>query len=105
MNDGSVAKIELELFAVNFRYHGHDPKTVDYIVACYSKSDEVEGVPVIAVNKLWCFDHTPEAPIAPEAPLSEAEAKLLSAIDFFGGIAISALSNGRLAGDQELWFR
>jgi len=105
MDDGSVAKIEAELFAVNFRYHGHDPKKVDYIVACYSKSEEVDGVRVIAVNKLWCFDPTPEAPIPPDAPLSEAEAKLLSAIDFSGGTSISALSNGALAGDQELWIR
>ena len=105
MDDGKVAKIEAELFAMNFRYHGHDPKKVDYILACYSKTEQVDGIPVIAVNKLWCFDLTPEAPIAPEAPLSEAEAKLLSKIDFFGGISISALSNGDLAGDQELWIR
>ncbi len=99
MDDGSVAKIEA------FRDHGHDPKNVDYVVACYSKSEEVDGVRVIAINKLWCFDPTPEAPIPPDAPLSEAEAKVLSTIDFSGGISISALSNGDLAGDQELWIR
>lgn len=56
MEDGRPAKVEAELFGVNFKYHGHDPAKADFIVACYSKTDEVEGVPVKAVHRLWCFD-------------------------------------------------
>ena len=56
MEDGHPAKVEAELFAVNFKYHGHDPAKADFIVACYSKTDEVEGVPVKAIHRLWCFD-------------------------------------------------
>lgn len=105
MEDGKPAKMEAELFAVNFKYHGHDAAKVDYILACYSKTGEVEGVPVIAINKLWCFDAEPLPPLPADAPLSEEEARLLSAIYQSGGLSISALSSGKLAGDQQLFMR
>jgi hypothetical protein len=105
MQDGRCAKIEAELFAVNFKYHGHDPKNVDYIVACYSKTEQIEGVPVLSVHKFWCYDLEPSEPLPPEAPLSKDEARLLSAIDQSGGISICALSAGELAGDSQLYMR
>lgn len=105
MQDGRPARIEAELFAVSFRYHRHDPKKVDYVLACYSKTQEVEGVPVIAVHKLWGFDLEPLEPLSPDAPLSQDEARLLSAIHQSGGISVSKLSEGVLAGDQQLWLR
>ena len=105
MQDGTCAKIEAELFAVNFKYHRHDPAKADYIVACYSKTDEVEGVPVKAVHRLWCFDVEPLNLLPPEDPLDEDESVLLSAIHQSGGISVSALSQGQLGGDGELWMR
>lgn len=105
MEDGRHAKIEVELFAVNFKYHGHAPTKADYIVACYSKTDEVEGVPVRAVHRLWCFDVEPLELLPPADPLSEDEAALLSAIHQSGGISLSALSQGKLGGDQQIWVR
>ncbi|MFH1673640.1 MAG: hypothetical protein ABIF87_09500 [Pseudomonadota bacterium] len=105
MEDGRPAKVEAELFAVNFRYHGHDPAKADFIVACYSKTDEVEGVPVKAVHRLWCFDVDPLDLLSPSDPLSKDEAILLSAIHQSGGISLSALSEGELGGDQQIWIR
>ena len=105
MNDGTPAKVEAELFAINFKYHAHDPAKADYIVACYSKTDEVEGVPVKAVHRLWHFDVEPLDPLSPKDPLNEEEARLLSALDQSGGISLSALSEGELGGDQEIWVR
>ena len=105
MNDGTPAKVEAELFAINFKYHGHDPAKADFIVACYSKTDEVEGVPVKAVHRLWCFDVEPADPLPPEDPLDEDEARLLSGIHQSGGSSLSALSEGEFAGDQNIWVR
>jgi hypothetical protein len=105
MEDGRYAKVEAELFAVNFKYHGHDPSKVDYIVACYTKSNDVEGVPVKAVHRLWCFDPEPLELLSPDEPLSEDEASLLSAIHQSGGISLSALSEGSLGGNQQIWIR
>jgi len=105
MQDGRHSKIEAELFAENFKYHGHDPKKADCIVACYSKSEQVCGVPVMCVHKLWCFDAEAFEPLSPEAPLSEDEARLLSAIHQSGGISICSLSQGELAGEMELFMR
>jgi hypothetical protein len=105
MEDGRHVKVEVELFAANFKYHGHDPAKADYIVACYSKTDEVEGVPVKAVHRLWCFDLEPLDILSPCDPLSEDEATLLSAIHQSGGISLSALSQGELGGDQQIWIR
>jgi len=106
MEDGHPAKVEAELFAVNFKYHGHDPAKADFIVACYSKTDEVEGVPVKAVHRLWCFDADPLDLIPPSDPLNEDEAVLLSGIHQSGGISLSALSDGDLGGgDQQIWIR
>lgn len=94
MEDGKHARIETELFAVNFKYHRHDPAKADYIVACYSKTDEILGVPVMAVHRLWCFDLEPSEMLPPEDSLNEDEASLLSAIHQTGGISVSALSQG-----------
>jgi hypothetical protein len=105
MMDGKIAKIEAELFAVNFKYHGHDPAKVDYILACYAKEEQVAGVPVIACNNLSCYDVEPREPLPPEGPLSEIEADLLNAVGSSGGISICALSQGSFAGDQEFWLR
>lgn len=106
MSDGSVKKVEAELFAINFRYHGHDPKKVDLVVACYSKADSVDGVPVLAVNKFWPVEKEEDDPVIPaEATLSEIESKILGAIDFYGGVSIQALANDYFGGDQELWKR
>ncbi|CBE69322.1 MAG: hypothetical protein F9K13_12825 [Candidatus Methylomirabilis oxygeniifera] len=105
MEDGRDAKVEAELFAINFRYHRHDPAKVDFIVACYAKTDEVNGVPVRAVHRLWCFDPEPFDLLSPSDALSEDEAALLSAIHQSGGLSLSALSRGKLAGDQEIWIR
>src|SRR3990170_5367433 len=54
MTDGRVLRVEAELFAINFRYHRHDPAKVDLILACYAKAPELDSVPVVAANKLWC---------------------------------------------------
>lgn len=105
MEDGRPAKFEAELFDVNFKYHRHDPAKADFIVACYSKTDEVEGVPVKAVHRLWCFDPDPLDLIPPSDNLSEDEATLLSAIHQSGGISLSVLSQGDLGGDQQIWIR
>jgi hypothetical protein len=105
MEDSRYAKVEAELFAINFKYHRHEPSKVDYIVACYSKSDEVEGVPVKAVHRLWCFDPDPLELLPPEDALTEDEASLLSAIHQSGGISLSALSEGSLRGNQQIWVR
>ena len=105
MKDGTTAKIEAELFAINFKYHRHNPDKADYIVACYSKTDAVEGVPVMAVHRLGCFDVEPSDRIPPENPLNEDEAILLSGIHQRGGLSVSALSKGYLAGHQTIWMR
>ena len=105
MQDGRIAKIEAELFADNFSYHQHDPKKANYILACYSKAQQVQGVPVIALHKLWCLELEPLEPLPPDAPLSQDEAGLLTAIHQSGGISISKLSEGALAGHQSIWLR
>jgi len=105
MEDGRCAKVEVELFAVNFRYHHHDPAKADFIVACYSKEEEVEGVSVKAVHYLWSLDPEPSETLLPSDPLNEDEAILLSNIHQSGGLSLSALSEGKLGGDQEIWIR
>jgi hypothetical protein len=70
MSDGRVIRAEAELFAINFRYHGHDPRKADLIIACYSKTPEVDGVPVLAANELWSEETEPFEPLPPEGPLS-----------------------------------
>ena len=105
MESGEILKVEAELFAINFKYHGHDPAKADLIIACYSKTDCVEGVPVRALHRLWCFDVEPIDLLPPEAPLTEDEGRLLSNIHSSGGLNIAAFSQGNLAGDGELWMR
>ena len=80
MEDGRILKIEAELFAVNFRYHRHDPSKADIILACYAKEQEVLGVPVMSINKLWLFEAEPLAHLPPEGPLSDDELELLAAV-------------------------
>ncbi|MBU0586613.1 hypothetical protein KJ780_03805 [Candidatus Micrarchaeota archaeon] len=105
MENGECAKIEAELFAINFKYHGHDPNKVDYILACFAKESEVDGVPVIAVNRLWIYEPELLAPLPPEGPLSEDEFTLLCIIDFHGSLEISALAIGEFSGDQNIFRR
>jgi hypothetical protein len=59
----------------------------------------------MAVHNLWCFDLVPLDPLPPDDPLSDDEARLLTAIFEASSISISALSQGELAGDQEIWLR
>jgi hypothetical protein len=105
MQDGTVAKIEAELFAINFKYHRHNPAKADYILACYAKEEKVEGVPVIAINKLWDYEPQPLSPLPPEGPLSDDELTLMSTIDFYGSIEISALCTDEFSGDRLIFRR
>lgn len=102
--DGRIARVEAELFAINFRYHGHDPARVDLIVACYSRTDSIDGVPVIAANKLWEWEpHVVDA-LQPDGPLSADELRVLTAIDSMGSVSLSALSDP-FPGTEQLWLR
>lgn len=105
MKDGKCAKIEAELFAVNFRYHKHDPAKVDYIVSCYSKTDKIEGVPVKTANDLSCFDIESFNSIPPQDSLNEDEALMLSIIHQSGGTSILSLSEGVFKGEKQIWMR
>jgi len=101
LNDGTIARVEAERFAINFRYHGHDPAKADFILACYSKSESLDGVPVVAANKLWVWDPAPSESLPP-GPLTSVELRMLGAVEFMGGVAVSALSDP-FPGDQQLW--
>jgi hypothetical protein len=105
MKNGEIAKIEAELFAINFKYHRHDPSKADYILACFSKEEKVEGVPVMAINKLWYYEPIPTEPLLPEGPLSENELKMLNIIKSFGSIEITALCDGYFSGNRNLYMR
>lgn len=59
----------------------------------------------MAVHNLWCFDLEPHDPLPSGDPLSDEEARLLTAIFESSSISISALSQGELAGDSEIWLR
>jgi len=99
MDSGETKKVEAELIAINFRYHKHSPAKVDLIVAGYAKEEQVDGVPVIAVNRLWEYhpgSETPQPP--PEGPLSDDELRMLDTVQFFAGIELSALGHGEFAG-------
>lgn len=58
MKGGRVVKVEAELFSINFKYHQHDAKKVDYIICCYSSEKSLMGVPIIAANPLWVLEET-----------------------------------------------
>jgi hypothetical protein len=107
--DGTIVRAEAELFAVNFRYHRHDPAKVDLIIACYAKEPELDGVPVIAANELWAEGEEVLEPLSPEGELSNIEAIILSIAFATGGVDISALAmnstDKRLAGDHNVFFR
>ena len=105
MQDGRIVRVEAELFAVNFRYHRHDPRKVDFILAAYSHADFVEGVPVKALHRLHVWDVEPGAPIPESVPLSRDERTLLRTLRDTGGLAVTALGEGRFAGDHTLWLR
>jgi len=105
MENGDIAKIEAELFAINFKYHKHNPSKADYILACFSKEEKVEGVPVIAINKLWYYEPKPTEPLPSEGPLSEDELKMLNIIKFSGSIEITALCDGYFYGNRNLYMR
>jgi len=106
MENGDIAKIEAELFAINFKYHKHDPKKADYILACYAKEDNVEGVPVIAINKLWYYEQEILKPLTFDSQLSEEELNILGHIYFYGTIEINALfSNEKYLGNNRIYRR
>lgn len=107
MIDGRILRVEAELFAVNFRYHHHDHSKVDLVIACYSKSDSIDGVPVLALHKLWTWEPELHDELPPEGPLSPDEIRLLRAVHWTGGVDVTGL--GGLAptfrGTQEIWMR
>jgi hypothetical protein len=107
MLDGRIARVEAELFDVNFRYHGHDPAKVDFVLACYARATEIDGVPVVAANQLWIWDNEPVPQLPPAGPLSNDELTVLRAIHSAGGsLALAALGNNDdLEGDQQIWIR
>ena len=105
MQNGEIVKIEAELFAISFKYHKHNPNKADYILACYAKELEVEGIPVIAINKLWIYEPNPSSPLPPKGSLSKDELDLLGCIDFHGSLELSALCSGEFAGDQSIFLR
>src|SRR5437763_446581 len=80
MNDGRVIRAEAELFAINFRYHGHDPQKADLIIACYAKEQEVDGVPILAANELWSEEMELLEPLPAEGPLSPTEEIILTIV-------------------------
>lgn len=98
MENGEIAKIEAELFAISFKYHKHDPAKVDYILACYSDQEEVLGVPVLAINKLCKFEPGQSDPLPSEGPLSDEEFEMLGYISFFGSIELSQLAKDKFSG-------
>jgi hypothetical protein len=107
--DGTIVRAEAELFAINFRYHRHDPAKVDLIIACYAKEPELDGIPVIAANELWTEEEEILELLSPEGELSDVEAIILSMAFATGGIDISAMAlnsaDKRLAGDHDIFFR
>ena len=105
MDSGEIAKIEAELFAINFKYHKHDPQKADYILACYAKEKDVLDVPVIALNKLWIYEPEPISSLPSEGPLSKDEIDMLIRIDFSGSKEISSLRGGLFAGDENIFLR
>ncbi|MEJ2746204.1 MAG: hypothetical protein P8123_11055 [bacterium] len=105
MQDGKIAKIEVELFDVNFKYHKHDPVKVDYILACFAREKYIHGVPVIAINKLWIYENQSLEPLPPEGPLSKDEIHLLTTINFYGFIEITSLCTGVYSGNRQLFMR
>ena len=105
LNNGDIQKIEVELFAINFKYHSHSKEKVDRIIACYAKEKEIDGVPVHAANRLWLYDIQQVGSLQAEGPLSDDEITLLSAIANSGGISLLAFSDGIFAGDQEIYMR
>lgn len=50
--EGEEVKVEAELMAKNFKDHSHDSEEVDKIVCAWSSVDEIEGVPVVALEKV-----------------------------------------------------
>jgi Arc/MetJ-type ribon-helix-helix transcriptional regulator len=47
--DGDIQAVELELLGKHFRSHGHDPADTDLIISAFADTDEIDGVPVLAV--------------------------------------------------------
>ncbi len=105
MKDGRVLKVEAELFAINFKYHKHDPSKADLIIACFAKEHEVGGVPVEALHKLVVYEPSPLEKLPPDAPLSDDELIMLSVISFHGSIELSSLAQGDFKGDKEIYMR
>ncbi len=103
MKNGEIAKIEAELFAINFKYHKHDPTKADYILACYSNEEKVLGVPVISINKLWKYEPSQPDSLPSEGQLSDEEFELLGIISFFVSIELSQLAKDKFPGSQSIF--
>ncbi len=104
MEDNAVLRVEAELFDVNFKYHKHDPSKVDKIIACYAHNENISGVPVVAVHKLWIYEPVPPSPL-PAEEASNEEIEMLAAIDFGGSKSIISLASGPYEGNNMMWYR
>ena len=80
-----------ELFAINFRYHRHDPRKVDFILACFSKTQEVDGVRVVAINRLWEWVDGQTDIVSSDRSRTPVEIDSFRTLLWTGGIAVSAL--------------
>jgi len=96
---GKVLRVEAELFAGNFRSHGHDPHKVDRIVACFAAEDQILGVPVLAANNLREYNPKPVRPPNISGRLTPTERRVLSIVMATGGIEMSALAQHGFAGN------
>lgn len=102
---GEELLVEAELFAANFVPHGHDPKKVDRIVACYAAKNEISGVPVLAANDLREYNPTPVRPQKITGALTAIERRVLSIVMATGGVELSALAQKGFEGNLLMYRR
>ena len=102
---GEVLRIEAELFAANFIIHGHDPRQVDRIVACFSAEDQIGGVPVLTANDLREYNPRPAGTKQTIEDLSVNERRVLGIVMGTGGIELSALAEQGFAGNLFIYRR
>jgi hypothetical protein len=102
---GEILRVETELFAANFISHGHDPRQVDKIVACFSEEDHIGGIPVLAANNLREYNPRPVVTKMTSEDLSMNERRVLGIVMMSGGIELSALAQQGFAGNLFLYKR
>lgn len=102
---GEVLRVEVELFAANFIIHGHDPRQVDRIVACFSAEDQIVGIPVLAANDLREYSPRPAGTKQTGEDLSINERRVLGIVMGTGGIELSALAQQGFAGNLFIYRR